>query len=208
MSHNNEENSSSSNNSNHQLKSLKYLYDAGVLTQVEYMQKLDKVINELPSKYQQGQENINHIIGTVNEDNEKHDGARNILDMDDEMESATHSKSNFFSAHGRLNRIRYFIYYYVVNALILVYAGLFTETETFAYVAIITICVAFIYYNSCVQIIKRLHDLGRPGTHLFMLLIPVYNVYLSLILLFISGDSGTNKYGENPLRPKNNLIEI
>ena len=47
MSHNNEENSSSSNNSNHQLESLKYLYDAGVLTEDEYIQKRDQIIDEL-----------------------------------------------------------------------------------------------------------------------------------------------------------------
>ena len=36
-------------------------------------------------------------------------------------------------------------------------------------------------------IVKRLHDLGRPGFHYWLLLIPIYNFYLALVLLLKRG---------------------
>lgn len=49
------------------------------------------------------------------------------------------------------------------------------------------------------QVVKRLHDLDRPGTHYWLLLIPIYNIYFGLVLLFKKGTEGQNKYGPNPL---------
>ena len=47
-------------------------------------------------------------------------------------------------------------------------------------------------------IIRRLHDLGTPGTHTWLLLVPMYNIYLMLILSFAKGVSGQNEYGPDP----------
>jgi uncharacterized membrane protein YhaH (DUF805 family) len=52
---------------------------------------------------------------------------------------------------------------------------------------------------SALQIVKRLHDLDRPGTHYWLLLIPLYDLYLVLILLFKKGAGGPNRYGSDPL---------
>lgn len=49
------------------------------------------------------------------------------------------------------------------------------------------------------QVVKRLHDLDRPGTHYWLLLIPLYNIYLGLLLLFKKGTEGANQYGPDPL---------
>ena len=49
------------------------------------------------------------------------------------------------------------------------------------------------------EVVKRLHDLDRPGTHYWYLLIPFYNIYLGLLLLFKRGTSGCNQYGDDPL---------
>ncbi|MCK4539114.1 MAG: DUF805 domain-containing protein, partial [Candidatus Krumholzibacteria bacterium] len=49
-------------------------------------------------------------------------------------------------------------------------------------------------------IVKRFHDLDRPGVHYWLLLIPLYNIYVALILLFQKGTTGPNKYGEDPLK--------
>jgi uncharacterized membrane protein YhaH (DUF805 family) len=56
----------------------------------------------------------------------------------------------------------------------------------------ITVIAAF-------PVVKRLHDLGRPGTHYWLLLIPLYNIYLGLVLLFQKGNNGENIYGPDPL---------
>ena len=49
-------------------------------------------------------------------------------------------------------------------------------------------------------VVKRFHDLDRPGSHYWLLLIPIYNLYLGLVLLFKKGTLGSNKYGADPLR--------
>jgi len=45
-----------------------------------------------------------------------------------------------------------------------------------------------------------LHDLGKPGWHYWLMYIPLYNVYLSLVLLFTKGATGPNQYGEDPCK--------
>jgi uncharacterized membrane protein YhaH (DUF805 family) len=50
----------------------------------------------------------------------------------------------------------------------------------------------------CVTV-RRLHDLDRSGSHVFLLAIPIYNVYLECVLLFKRGTDGSNRYGEDPV---------
>lgn len=47
--------------------------------------------------------------------------------------------------------------------------------------------------------VRRLHDLERPGWHWWLLMIPLYNFYLGLVLLFKPGTVGPNRYGHDPL---------
>ncbi len=47
--------------------------------------------------------------------------------------------------------------------------------------------------------ICRLHDLDRPGSHLVLLIIPIYNIYFILMLFFIKGTLGANSYGDDPI---------
>ena len=49
------------------------------------------------------------------------------------------------------------------------------------------------------QAVKRLHDLNRPGSHYWLLLIPLYNIYLGWVLFFEKGTDADNKYGPDPL---------
>ncbi len=52
---------------------------------------------------------------------------------------------------------------------------------------------------SALQIVKRLHDLDRPGAHYGLLLVPVYDLYFVLVLFLKKGTSGANRYGADPL---------
>lgn len=47
--------------------------------------------------------------------------------------------------------------------------------------------------------VRRLHDLGRPGWHWWLFMIPLYNIYLGLVLLLQKGTPGPNRYGADPL---------
>jgi len=46
--------------------------------------------------------------------------------------------------------------------------------------------------------VKRLHDLGRSGVHYWLLLVPLYNLYLGCLLLFQKGADGPNQFGNDP----------
>jgi uncharacterized membrane protein YhaH (DUF805 family) len=44
-------------------------------------------------------------------------------------------------------------------------------------------------------VVRRLHDLGKPGWHYWLFFIPLYNIYLGLVLLFTPGETSSNEYG-------------
>jgi len=48
-------------------------------------------------------------------------------------------------------------------------------------------------------IVRRLHDLDRPSEHFWLALVPLYNIYLGLVLLFQKGTTGLNRFGDDPL---------
>ncbi len=56
--------------------------------------------------------------------------------------------------------------------------------------------------------VKRLHDLGRPGWHCCLLLVPGYNVYLAGILAFRGGTLGANMHGTDPQQAGLNSVEV
>ncbi len=47
-------------------------------------------------------------------------------------------------------------------------------------------------------VVRRFHDLGKAGSNYWLLLIPIYNLYISFVLLLQKGASGPNQYGEDP----------
>lgn len=113
--------------------------------------------------------------------------------------------SEIFSMSGRFSRSKYVwmtvIITGVTYALALVMGvlmGLMGLGEDMAGVAggVLGMCgqivLAFV-------MVKRLHDLDRPGWHFWLLLVPIYNLYLGLVMLFTKGTTGTNQYGPDPV---------
>lgn len=49
--------------------------------------------------------------------------------------------------------------------------------------------------------VKRLHDLNRSGWYWLGFMVPIYNIYLTFLLLFGEGTNGPNRFGPDPLRP-------
>ena len=110
-----------------------------------------------------------------------------------------------FSMQGRYKRSTYFWTLLLIN--IIVYIASFIlglvvgasggdQATASALSLLISIPASII---SAFQVVKRLHDLNRPGTHFWMMLIPLYNIYLGLILLFQRGTVGPNNYGPDPI---------
>lgn len=46
--------------------------------------------------------------------------------------------------------------------------------------------------------VRRLHDLGRPGRDVWLILVPFYNIYFMLILCFTRGNHAKNENGPAP----------
>jgi uncharacterized membrane protein YhaH (DUF805 family) len=121
---------------------------------------------------------------------------------------------SYFSTKGRIGRGRYFGYmiltiivalgvFYVVTPVLGLTVGLTSagpddavdRAQGFGLVYGWSLSLGVMLVGA-LQIVKRLHDLDRPGSHYFLMWIPIYNLYLALVLLFQSGTRGANRYGD------------
>lgn len=111
---------------------------------------------------------------------------------------------SLFSMKGRIGRQQYFllsiavaVVTYLIAFLVGFIAGLAGTGQNAA--GVMGFVVGFA--GGLVQAflaVRRLHDLGKPGWHYWLFLVPLYNIYLALILLFAPGSTGSNEYGSSP----------
>ncbi len=67
-----------------------------------------------------------------------------------------------------------------------------------AVMPVFLIYILLLYVNVA-TIVRRLHDMGKNGWWLLLVLIPYLGVIVLIIVLLLSpGDDGENKYGKNP----------
>jgi uncharacterized membrane protein YhaH (DUF805 family) len=112
----------------------------------------------------------------------------------------------WFDARGRMSRRQYFLSMLAIYLLSFGWfyiGGLLSANEdaaikTTGVLLFTTTLVAGGVVNAFL-VIRRLHDLGKPGTHTWLLLVPMYNIYLQLVLLFAKGVTGQNQYGPDPM---------
>lgn len=52
---------------------------------------------------------------------------------------------------------------------------------------------------SLIFVVKRFHDLDKSGWYVLGMLVPLFNIYLAIILLFQKGTTGPNRFGPDPL---------
>ncbi len=109
-----------------------------------------------------------------------------------------------FSFRGRANRWWYFWHTLLDGIVVL---GLIAMVVTLAgIVGVVPMIVPFLgivvaaVVTQIAIAVKRLHDLDRPGRHWWLLVIPIYNIYFALVLLFRTGTMGPNRFGPDPLR--------
>ncbi|WFD08708.1 DUF805 domain-containing protein [Tepidibacter hydrothermalis] len=110
---------------------------------------------------------------------------------------------NLFTSEGRINRAKYFYYHFlafVVGPLMnLCINSLGLDDENvFVFIFVSFYVIAYLIFITCLMI-QRLHDLNRSGIHIFLFMVPIYNIYLKLLILFKKGTDGPNEYGEDPL---------
>jgi len=108
---------------------------------------------------------------------------------------------NLFSTYGRVGRAYFFWHTLVATVVFLVLLSLSffikdtygNGSEIIAVIANLFFVVsvaAYAYTETCVSV-RRLHDLNRPGSHVFSLN-PFHDIYLSFDQLFEKGTDGPN----------------
>jgi len=102
-------------------------------------------------------------------------------------------ESGFFNTKGRISRNAFFLRLFLVLGIylvsyLLVYFGIYKEDNAFHQYILPSLLVVFLL----IQGAKRMHDVDRTG---WAILIPVYNLYLSLL----PGTPGNNSYGVDPI---------
>lgn len=108
-----------------------------------------------------------------------------------------------FTTGGRANRAWY-LWHIILDDLaiitgVLVFVLLASLTESMLFMLpAVGVLFAGLWAGVCITV-KRLHDLNRPGWHWLLLMIPLYNIYLGIMLLFKKGTDGSNEFGADPL---------
>ena len=104
--------------------------------------------------------------------------------------------SSFFLGHGRINRSLW-LFRLTILGLLCAAFGLLAreiagETVQAAFAAIFL-------WGALALSTQRLHDIGRSGLNLLILLIPVLGPVWVLLLLLRKGGEGNNRYGADPM---------
>jgi uncharacterized membrane protein YhaH (DUF805 family) len=99
-------------------------------------------------------------------------------------------KKKFYCA--RIGRLDYFLWVLSVGFLGNIIAFFNEDIWTTIIISLITV-ILNLYAASL-----RFRDLNKKPVNAFQLLIPIYNIYIQVILLFTKGDEGRNEYGVNP----------
>lgn len=108
------------------------------------------------------------------------------------------------STQGRMSRAGYFWKGAAASALL--YGGIIlsmmlmpnmVESDSLPLSVWVMLGIFAVYDG--VNTVKRLHDLNKPGWHYWLQYVPLYNIYLGIVLTFRAGTPSTNDYGENPL---------
>lgn len=101
----------------------------------------------------------------------------------------------YLTYEGRVGRLHYLLWLLALAVPLGIANGICNAMEAYGIGLLISLAGAFLASFAAVQ---RLHDLDRPGTHYWLLLIPLFNIYLGLVLLFQKGSSESNRFGPDP----------
>jgi len=99
--------------------------------------------------------------------------------------------------NGRINRTSFLIGNIIIYAVVI--ALVFVLNETFYNIAAYTITIVY----SLSFYIRRLHDLGKSGWYMLIVLIPLANLIFLFWLLLALGQNTTNKFGKQPSKGVN-----
>ena len=115
--------------------------------------------------------------------------------------------NEIFRTDGRLNRLRYLKYMillaivaglskFVMSCMVTLLTG---DPNGSAVMMITLMWVLIAGAGNVMLMIRRLHDLGKPGLWWIVALIPAVGLIFSIYLFCAPGQVGWNQYGADPL---------
>ena len=99
-------------------------------------------------------------------------------------------KENYANFDGRARRKEYWMFA-LFNGIISVILSMIAPTVYLIYLLAILV-------PSIAVGVRRLHDVGKSGWFMFIVLVPIIGSIWLLVLACTDGDSGDNEYGSNP----------
>ena len=114
-------------------------------------------------------------------------------------------QEELFSFKGRMNRLKYWLYSIVPIAIMFIAAMpiILTAQEGreaspfFSLLMFVAIVIA-VWISLAIQV-KRWHDIDQSGWWVLAGMIPYVNIIVLIVLGFVKGTEGTNRFGEDPL---------
>lgn len=100
--------------------------------------------------------------------------------------------SHIFSFSGRIRRMEFGLSYIIYGVLAIVLSVCAEETP------LLGLLYIPLLWFTWAQMCKRFHDKGESGLRIFTLLIPLYNIYVMIMLFFEDGEPYENDYGKDP----------
>ncbi|PLX43461.1 MAG: hypothetical protein C0609_08215 [Deltaproteobacteria bacterium] len=109
----------------------------------------------------------------------------------------------FFALKGRVNRVQYLIA--TISLIVLIAVGIsfwvavWDHFESPYYIAaarFAAVLFVAIFIVGLISItVRRFQDIGKRWFYVPLLLVPLYNIYLLVILYFRAGEKRTNEFG-------------
>ena len=125
----------------------------------------------------------------------KHKHSHQLKDVIIEKSDFETSKMEPFFK-GRMGRNE-FIWYYLMFVLISIVVQIYSAPDNWGLSVVVGLIIGI---ATASLIVQRLHDLGRPGYHYWIMMIPIYNIIFFLFeLCGKKGQIGSNKYGVDSL---------
>lgn len=123
-----------------------------------------------------------------------------------ELAHTSYNTSTWYSLNGRIGRIRLLAFgviwglittlLYIIGILLGSALGAGAVSVILAIIFIFTLPAAI--YSYIILPRRRLHDIGKSGWWLLLLIVPLANILLLLYMYFTRGDEGVNAYGLPP----------
>ena len=105
---------------------------------------------------------------------------------------------HLFSFKGRISRLSYFLHNIVEFVFFFAFFLVLEEFPGKVQVSLLLGALAFAGWAESTVTVRRFHDLGKSGLYLFLLVIPLVNLFWTLVLTFGRGTIGPNRYGPDP----------